>query len=962
MAPSKLGGMHKPNSARRVTNRARFTSRAWAALAGISVAFGGLTVAIGSANTAEAISSPQNRSVYAETFPGTSAESVTVDLAVAWDESAPNPVPAGHQVLANFTLAVNDVPYGTAGTADLTVVVEGVNAGFASWAQGTVSNGGRTLTISFPEFALATSQRIGFALIGDQQGEMGAEIRVYSMENTEVAAEGLTPLPVLPGKMAWDVVLSRRSWVNGVIQRHLVGIPLNFTIDRASPIPKGDLSFDIVFTDANSESAIIPATSRYSPYRMPLGEFSLLGSPSHIGDEFVVSGGEAIGGYLQPIPEGWRVTIPADKLNPFADIPRGGNGVVLDPDMRVFATLAPHFSTNVTQYLWTKSINFAVNIENAVWGGVPESDRGTTTEQCGVPSVNNRACHSFTPEGSFVSAWQPASTPAVPALLWGESPAAPWGPTSSLQTNTAVLTAPWSAADYIPYGSEIMSQAETSGSGYVAACLAIDPDATPFAGRVIVSQHVSGVTADRVRLYATTAPINLATQDCATVSAADWLEVPLKSVSGERAFFELDDDAAITAVRAIAENHIAITAMHYAFLASPNESGWMTARGWWPRSSDINDLYNLFGRGFEHVHTATSGELFASTNQVRDIVRGNYGFPRITKSVSTTTPKLGEIVTFTIRAINLSNAGHMELVVHDEMDTRLELVPNSVTVAGAHAADPLIGKPQPGSWVGGSTVVPLTFDLGARPVNEIVTVTYQAVANWDVGKVSNTAWMVPTREAQANGFTGVGAGNGTLAQVDLARQLTGNLSLTKEVAKEFMSGTGIPGEAARNSWQLAVNNGTSAVAESQVIDIFPYHDDGRGTTTGSTHQLQWFSTDHPVTVYHSFLDPQKIDPDPGVTANANPGAAASHWQLWREFPASGQAEWDLEAQPTALLLVAEIRSGATAHYDIGFSADVPGAKGRLVNYSWQRDNINQLRLVRASATIAEFPEVSVTKT
>jgi len=164
---------------------------------------------------------------------------VTVDLRAAWDDSAPALSPAGHQLLANLVIAANDIDLGTSGTTNLTVVIDGVNAGFASWARGTTSNGGRTLTIPFNNLQLGTSERIGFGLIGDQQGNMGATVRVLA-GGMEVARADLDPRPVLPGTQTWDLVASPNQLTSGTIQNQVVGLAIALTIDRTSPIPTGD--------------------------------------------------------------------------------------------------------------------------------------------------------------------------------------------------------------------------------------------------------------------------------------------------------------------------------------------------------------------------------------------------------------------------------------------------------------------------------------------------------------------------------------------------------------------------------------------------------------------------------------------------------------------------------------------------------------------------------------------------
>jgi len=257
---------------------------------------------------------------------------VTVDVVANWDAVAPNPSPPGHHLLAYFVLNANDIEFGSAGTTNLTVLIDGVNAGFASFARGTTSNGGRTLTIPFTDFQLGTSERFGFGLIGDQQGNMGAVIRIME-DGIELARAELTPRPVLPGTMAWDLVLSQQQWTSGVIQDQTVSLPMNLTIDRTSPIPVGDIVFNVFFDDVNTESTRVPAATRYRYQHGGLnGVFH--GFAGTGGDAFVIPSVGAMG-YITQIPGGWQVRLPAEHLNPFADLPRGEHGGAIDPNMRI---------------------------------------------------------------------------------------------------------------------------------------------------------------------------------------------------------------------------------------------------------------------------------------------------------------------------------------------------------------------------------------------------------------------------------------------------------------------------------------------------------------------------------------------------------------------------------------------------------------------------------------------------
>jgi hypothetical protein len=53
----------------------------------------------------------------------------------------------------------------------------------------------------------------------------------------------------------------------------------------------------------------------------------------------------------------------------------------------------------------------------------------------------------------------------------------------------------------------------------------------------------------------------------------------------------------------------------------------------------------------------------------------------------------------------------------------------------------------------------------------------------------------------------------------------------------------------------------------------------------------------------------------------------------------------------------------TARYGIEFTATTPtGEQGAFVNYAWHRDQVNQLRLVRAAITTSEYPAVNLNKT
>ena len=917
--------------------------------------------------------SPESADNLAQLTPDNSATNVksthdvTYDLQVSWDVSAPAKSPPGDQLLAYFVVTANDVDFGTAGLTDFTVIIEGTNAGFASWAHGNISDGGRTLTIPFSEFQLATSERFGFGLIGDQQGEMGAIIRLFDDVGDLITEAKLAPRPVLPGVKAWDVVLGQTQRITGDIQSYTTHLEMNLTIDRTSPIPDGYLIFDVYFDDVNPESAQIPASGRHTAEFVLDQRFTV--PPLTTFSDFVSTDIGRIGlveTYATATANGWQLRIPTDGFNPFADVPRVG-GSALDPDMRIFATLVLRFSS-VTERVWQDSIHFAANIGNATWGGVPETDRGVEVIVGARPTINNRVAFIMTPPlGSFTSTWH-TQFPGhlIASALWGVN--GPWEPTASLQNNTARLHPQWSAGDFLPAASEVSSVASISGigTGYLAAMTAIQPTVTPFQGRVIVTQYGSSVDTSLARLYATRASVGDLT-GVEPSGLGGWFAVPRSGEHGDMVMFELPNPATVTAVRAFGRSQMTIHAMHYTRMASPTEAGWMIGRGWWPQTANIADFYRMTGNQ-GGVVTPTPGQLFPSTNGSRDVLFGNYGFPRIVKSVTNQAPGLGEQVTFTIRAVNVSNGGQMELVVYDQMDERLQFVPGSVRVNGLAAPDPVVSESIPATFVPDATVRELRFDLGYRPVNQIFTIEYYAVARWDVGTVINSAWMEPTEQARQHGFTGINANNGTLAQVSLHRQLTGNMELTKTVARDFMgpnighlAGT----VSAQNAWLLSVLNGTSQPALSTAIDIFPFYGDGRGTTSNVTHQMTSVASDHPVIVYYTMADPATIDPDPSASANTNPGLAGSIWTRLAAVPAGGQHDWSGSQQPTALLLTTAepIASGAQVQYEIGFTAQtLVGEQGTFVNYAWQRDNANHLRLVRAATTVSEFPEITVSKT
>jgi len=893
---------------------------------------------------------------------------ITVDLRAAWDTSATAPVPAGAQVLAYFVLAANDVEFGSAGNHNFTVVVEGVNAGFATYARGTASNGGRTLTIPFTNFQLATSERFGFSLIGDQQGDMSAIVRVYDDENREVAQAELAPKPVLPGTLQWDLVLSQSPYGGGSIQDQLVGAHLNLTIDRTSPIPVGDIIFYFGFADINPESSLVPAVSRFRS-RDPLGGRYLAQAA---GGPFVVGGGPRIFAYVAEVGQGWRVSIPANRFNPFGDLPRSGNGETIDPDQRVFATMNLEFYSGPISKTFGSSIFFASEVWGVSWGDLPESDRGAPTEVGGEMTVNNRNTHTFSPAGGHSTHWVPnegTNAPTWQRNIWGDHETH-FPPTPSLQTVSAVYSDVWSASDWLPYGSEVLSRVGTVGNGYVAACLSIDPTRTPFEGRVEVFERSSLTDRSHIQLWATRASVgNLQGVDCHTLDG--WFQVPAFGLAAGNhdasSRYMLPDPASITAIKALGFNDVIVHAMHHTRMASPQESGWVTGRGWWPRSADVFDHYQVT-RDDPHEHAATPGHLFASTNGSRDIIHGNYGFPRVVKSVSNQNPDFGETVTFTIRAVNVSNFGNMAMTVFDQMDARLAFVPGSAALNGSAIGDPTISGVQSARFVPGAQVRELVFNLGYLPVNQIQTITFDAVARWDVGTVINSAWMEPTEQARQHGFTGINSANGTLSQVNLHRQLTGNIELAKQVARSFMApdaGALAGTVSAANTWQLSVLNGTSLPTASTVIDIFPFYGDGRGTTPNVMHMVSGFATDHPVVVYYTVSSPSSLNPDPAAPANAQPGTGSSVWRSWEEFAAGQTRTWDRTSNPTAFLIstATPINSGARVNYQIGFTAQTEvGQTGTFVNYAWQRDDANQLRLVRAAVTVSEFPEIAVYKT
>lgn len=899
---------------------------------------------------------------------------VEFELAATWTAPTPNPVPAGQAVLGTFTVAANHVA-GLAGSTDFTVIVDGVNAGFATFARGTVSNGGRTLTVPFTDFEFATSERFGFSLIGDQQGDMGATVRVLN-GGIEIIRESLPPLPVQRGTQAWDVVLSQHGATNS-IQSQIVGLRLNLALDRTSPIPMGDIEFELFFQDINAESARVPAATRFQPTRtngsvLPFDELTVFSTAP--GDSFIIGGGQQVRGYLTQGNNSWRVRIPADQINPFVTLTSSNptHGQALDPSMRVFATLEIQGRSGLIATQFQNSISFAGNVNQAFWGGIPETNRGITTMVGGEPTVNNRVAFTMTPAGSFSGVWVQNHNSL--RMMWGETHHTPWGPTPSLQTGPAVHTAPWSAADFIPAGSEVMSRAGTDGNGFVAGCIAIDPNATPFQGRTQIFNHNHTMApATQMRLFATRAAINLQTQNCAQIPSADWFEItPRSQMNGySNLFFELSNPESITAIRAIGHTTLIIEAIHVTRMASPTEAGWLTARGWWPRSNDINDVFNLRGDS-SHVTAATPGQLFPSTNGSRDVIFGNYGFPRVTLSASTTAPSLGQAVTFTTRAANVSNFGNMDLVVRHQMDARLHFIPGSVRVNGQPAPNPTISAPMAGTWALGTQVVELVFNLGSQPVNQIFEITYDAEARWDVGSVHNTAWMVPTAAAQANGFTGINTANGTMAQVTLQRQLTGNISLTKEVARPLMApGLGpltrtLPPIETPNAWRLTTVNGTNDALHTAIVDILPWYGDGRGTTNNVEHQVAGFASSHPTTIFYTFTDPGLIDPDPWAPQNSagQRGTPGNLWQQWGTFNAGQYQTWPHHQQPTALLIQpTAIPVGATVTHEITFTAVTPaGQTGTFVNYAWQRDGVNRLHLVRAEGTTSHYPSIALTKT
>jgi len=953
-----------------LTSKARpRLNRVLTVIAVFSVMISGLIGPIAAAQEApgEYLAETSVVEVLAEVPSARTAPAITVDVQAEWHSNAPEESPAGHQMLAYFVINANDIDYGSAGYANFKAVIEGVNAGFATYARGTISNGGRTLTIPFNNFPLATSERFGFSLIGDQAGPMSANIRVYNLSGVHLNNASLTPRPVAKGTVAWDLVLSQTAWWSGGIQEQYVVPLLNLTIDQGSPIPTGDIIFYFGFADINPESTRVPAVSRFRYRQMAPGRITL---NVHNGDDFTVAYGTAVSAYVTEIPgTGWRFQLPVDGFNPFQYLPRNGQGGALHPNVRAFASIGLEFYSGIIPTQFQDTVFFAGNIWGATWGGIAETDRnvtGITTEVGGVQTVNNRVAYTFTPAGQFSAVWVPhTGGGSHESVLWGEI--GQWPPTPSLQNGSAVYSALWSASDYLPYGSEVMARSHVIGTGYTAACHTINKAQTPFQGRVIVSENLLEPNPDRTRLWATTAPVgNLVGVDCHKLGG--WFEVPRSFVFGSNvAAFDLPNPADITAVKGIGRVNVTIDSMHYTWMAAPAEAGWVTARGWWPRSADVNDFYQVTSNS-ESEHARPQGQLFATTNGSRDVLFGNYGFPRIVKSASNTNPALGEVVTFTIQAANVSNLGSMEMLVRDQMDTRLQFVPGSVKVNGATAADPIISAAQYGKFDTANKVHELLFNLGSKPVNQIVTITYQAIAHWDVGTVLNTAWMEPTAQARANGFAGIGTANGTLSQVALHRQLTGNVELTKSVARSYMGpDIGDPAlfAAAQNTWQLSVHNGTSGGAHSVIVDIFPFYGDGRGTTANVSHALAGFATDHPVTVYYTTADPQLISPDPWAPENANRSDGSSIWQRWDEFGSGQFRSWLSSARPTAMLIAttSPIASGSRVQFEIPFTAITTGTdQGVFVNYAWQRDDTNQLRLVRAAVTIAEFPEIKVTKT
>ena len=909
------------------------------------------------------------------------------DLAINWDTSAPHTSPAGAQLLAYFVVTVNDVSLGTAGVENFTVELTGTYAGFATWARGTVSNGGRTLSIPFTNFPLASSERFGFSLIGDQQGEMGAVARVLDSTGQEVARDFLVPRSVEKSEPIWDLIISKHDWGAGHIQEQYAIMRFNLTLHYASPIPTGDIIFNISFDDINDESLKYPAQKRFFLSNAGGREVDptkrIYFPPNDTADEFVLRGGADISGYVTDYQDYWQIRLPADGFNPFQYIARGSEshpidsvaGSAQDPDMRVFATTVLTFRSGpIVQPQFKQAVHFGATVTDAYWGDLAESDRGKPLPMGGRNTVNNRTLWTVVPEGSFHALWLPGmSNESQTRFLWGHSgfysnfPAV-WPPTPSLQDVSAIYTTYWSASDFVPFGSEIASRVGTSGAGYQASCMAINPAHTPFQGRVVLNQAISDSSKPiELRLWATRDPITtLKGVECHLLE--DWFEVVPRGRINNNMLFDLPDPESITSVKAFGHSPTVITAIHYTRMGSPEESGWMTGRGWWPQSADVEDFHLITSDDDVNYVAKTPSEIFATTNGTRDVVFGNYGFPRIRMAASNTAPSYGDTVTFTIQAVNIAEQGVMDLVVNNQLDAQLHFVPGSLWINGEKVlSEPEISETKPGRFVTDAQVRQLTFDLGSPTVNDIQEITFEAIARWDIGTVTNTAWMEPTPEAQVN-FTGINSANGTLAQVHLSRQLTGTMELTKQAARDYMGPSTAELEgtvSALNVWQLSVANRTSVAANSTVLDIFPFYGDGRGTTANVQHVMTGFATNHAVNVYYTVAPPNTLDADPTAPINQNPGTAGSIWFRWETFTAGQTKEWLSDVQPTALLLITHdaIPSGGRATYEIAFTAlTASGESGVFVNYAWQRDSANELKLVRAAVTISQFPEIMITKT
>jgi uncharacterized repeat protein (TIGR01451 family) len=191
-----------------------------------------------------------------------------------------------------------------------------------------------------------------------------------------------------------------------------------------------------------------------------------------------------------------------------------------------------------------------------------------------------------------------------------------------------------------------------------------------------------------VRLWATTASVgNLTGVDC--YDLAGWFEVPQVGTNGNLAMFNLPNPGSVTAIRALGHTNLSLRALHYTRMDSPQQAGWVTGRAWFPRSADVNDVYQPTSDNHSAIAN-TPGQLFPNTNGARDVLFGNYGFPRVVKSVNNQAPGLGETSTFTIQAANVSNSGSMPMTVFDQMDSRLEFVPGSVRVNGVQAPNPTV--------------------------------------------------------------------------------------------------------------------------------------------------------------------------------------------------------------------------------------------------------------------------------